>query len=336
MCLVSGCPVYKGWGARRVGDGWRVQKFTLFPSSTKKSLFFLPLEVFSWNCGRGSRPWTTQYVRLSFSRMISGKSGAGEGTKRANISAVRGFWGRPASRQSSHKMTQRNPNSHFGWVRPHFSISGPPVLRPVVRRAGGPVWDPPVSAQAFSWLGPPAFGAPPPAFGAATLRGTLLRRTAQNFALGSSRGTVAAVQGHGPLHVRVCAPWGRFGALRVGHGLDPRPQFHEKTPEREKRTKYEARETFWPSTHWGHNLLAPTFGAPPFWATPFLTLTFYEKVETISVDSSAVKSFLLEGSREKGREGCTFRPFGPFWDQFKRKNLLFNVFTLLCIVFLRF
>ena len=66
----------EGWGPNpRKGEGGaqrvRGPKFrAVFTLPPNFSLFFYPLGVFSWTCGRGPRPWTTQSVRLGFSGVI--------------------------------------------------------------------------------------------------------------------------------------------------------------------------------------------------------------------------------------------------------------------------
>ena len=62
------------WGPKFGGGGLKGGRpnisrfFFLFPIQI--SPFFALSGVFSWNCGHGSRPWTTQIVRLGFFRVI--------------------------------------------------------------------------------------------------------------------------------------------------------------------------------------------------------------------------------------------------------------------------
>ena len=94
----------EGWGPRRVGgqkgprrgsqgrkgsaqtqkmwglEGLGPQDFAhLSPSPAPFSLFFFALGggggVFSWNCGHGSRPWTTQIARFGFSGVFCVRPG---------------------------------------------------------------------------------------------------------------------------------------------------------------------------------------------------------------------------------------------------------------------
>ena len=46
------------------------QNVAFFPLPPQNSFILLSLFVFTWNCGRGSRPWSTQSVRLDFSGVI--------------------------------------------------------------------------------------------------------------------------------------------------------------------------------------------------------------------------------------------------------------------------
>ena len=62
-----------GGGPRRVGPFRRVGGPKLsryFPSPTNIRSCFLSLGGFSWNCGHGSRPWTTQFVRLGLGSFV--------------------------------------------------------------------------------------------------------------------------------------------------------------------------------------------------------------------------------------------------------------------------
>ena len=58
----------KGGGARRVG-AQNFAFFFVYCPAANVFLFFSPW-VFSWNCGRDSRPWTTSCARLGFSGVI--------------------------------------------------------------------------------------------------------------------------------------------------------------------------------------------------------------------------------------------------------------------------
>ena len=56
----------EGWGPKCAGPkggGPKIHVFFLLPP-LPFSLFFFSRGVFSWNCGHGSRPWTTQSSRL--------------------------------------------------------------------------------------------------------------------------------------------------------------------------------------------------------------------------------------------------------------------------------
>ena len=66
-------------GPRRVG-GPKISLF--FPLSRSSFAFFSLGRVFSWNCGRGSRPSTTQIMGLGFSRVILCEPGRPTGRER--------------------------------------------------------------------------------------------------------------------------------------------------------------------------------------------------------------------------------------------------------------
>ena len=62
-----------GQTQKKLGSAWRVraQNVAFHPLPSEMSFFLLYLEgLFSWICGRGSRPWSTQTARFGFSGVI--------------------------------------------------------------------------------------------------------------------------------------------------------------------------------------------------------------------------------------------------------------------------
>ena len=115
----------------------------VFPSPAPFSLYFSVSGVFSWNCGHGSRPWTTQIARLGY--FVKPQ--------------------RPVGRRGSHKMTP-DPNAQFGLsmvVTRGHSSTRTPRERKQERKLGGrgkrtlKFRPPPFGPSPF---GPPPFWVP--------------------------------------------------------------------------------------------------------------------------------------------------------------------------------